>query len=244
MITAMAYAFHPANIVRELTQVSKWGQWFIPLCSALIVYLCFTWGSAWWEILSAVAGVFCVVLVADRKLTNFFWGLLNCSLYGLTSYHNGFYGDMSLNWLLYVPFQFMGLAAWYKSTVDEEVISKRLALSETVVTLFALLISWIVLGSILVTFNGNHPFIDASNVVLSIAATILMWRCYREQWVCWMMVNITGITMWGLNAYHGNGEGVAALAMWVAFLINSSYGFYSWTKASKEIGQVSGFKTT
>ena len=234
MIKALLYAFNPTNVVKELGQVSKWGQWFIPLCSAIIVYLCFTWGSAWWEILSAVAGVFCVVLVADRKMTNFFWGLISCSLYGLTSYYNGFYGDMTLNWLLYVPFQFLGLAAWYGTTKNDEVISKRLKLNEAIVSSFVAVVCWTVLGSILVGFGGNHAYIDASNVVLSIVATILMWKCYREQWVCWILVNITGITMWSLNAIHGNGEGIAALAMWVAFLVNSLYGFYSWTKASKE----------
>lgn len=234
MIKALSYAFNPVNIFKELGQLSKWGQWFAPLCSALIVYLCFTWGSAWWEILSAVAGVICVVLVADRKLTNFFWGLLNCSLYGLTSYFNGFYGDMSLNWLLYVPFQFIGLAAWYKATNDDVVISKSMGLNESVVTAFGILIGTIVLGSILVSFGGNHPYIDAANVVLSIVATVLMLNRYREQWLCWIMVNVSGISMWGLNAYHGNGEGIAALLMWCSFLINSIYGFYSWTKAMKE----------
>lgn len=231
MIKALSYAFNPANIFKELGQLSKWGQWFAPLCSALIVYLCFTWGSAWWEILSAVAGVICVVMVADRKLTNFFWGILNCSLYGLTSYYNGFYGDMSLNWFMYVPFQFIGLAAWYAATNGEEVISKSLKLNGAVVTAFGILIGTIMLGSILMSFGGNHPFIDASNVVLSVVATVLMLKRYREQWVCWIMVNVSGITMWGLNAYHGNGEGIAALAMWCAFLINSVYGFYSWSKS-------------
>ena len=37
---------------------------------------------------------------------------------------------------------------------------------------------------------------DATNVVLSVAATILMAKRYTEQWLCWILVNISGIAMW------------------------------------------------
>lgn len=233
-MNAILYAFNPVNIIRELFSIGRWGKSYIPICSALMIGLSLSWGSAWWEIVSAVTGVICVVLVAERKLTNFFWGLINCSLYGLTSYYSGFYGDMSLNWALYVPFQIAGLLAWYKnSDANDEVFAKRLGKRDMFVVAMGVAAAWMIGAYILTKINGAHPYADSANVVLSVAATILMWGRYREQWACWILVNLSGILMWGLKAYYGGGVGDPALLMWVAFLANSIYGYWSWTKASR-----------
>lgn len=230
---ALRYAFNPINVYSELCSVfrtSAWGRWYIPLCSVLIVYLSLSWGSAGWEILSAVSGVFCVVLVAERKITNFFWGLINCSLYGLTSYYNSFYGDMSLNWFLYVPFQFLGLWSWYQASSTEDVPARVLKVNQLLSLVVGVIGSTALVGTTLSLLNGAHPYVDASNVVLSILATILMWQRFSEQWLCWILVNVTGIAMWTLNLLHGQGEGLPALLMWVAFLVNSVYGYYTWRR--------------
>lgn len=234
-MNAILYAFNPVNIIRELFSVGRWGICYIPVCAAIMVGLSvWSWGSAWWEIVSAVSGVICVVLVAERKLTNFFWGLINCSLYGLTSYYSGFYGDMTLNWLLYVPFQIAGLLAWYKhSNGNDEVIAKRLKRNELIVLAIVVGLCWYGVTEILMRAGGEHPYADSANVVLSIAATVLMWGRYREQWACWILVNLTGILMWGLKAWYGTGAGDPALLMWCAFLVNSIYGYWTWSKASR-----------
>lgn len=201
---------------------------------AFMAWMSVMWGSSWWELISAMSGAVCVFLVADRKISNFAWGLVNCSLYGLTSYYNGFYGDMSLNWALYVPFQFIGLYMWFNHTsTDEGVAARNLGRAQllklVVVTVLAILCG----KSILEFVNGNHPLFDSANVVLSIVATVLMAGRYTEQWGCWILVNLTGIAMWGLNLYHGTGEGIAALSMWLVFLANSVYGYWSWYRNAR-----------
>lgn len=227
--------FNPRNIVLELMSLSTWGRWFAPITSVLIIYLCIQWGSTWWETLSAVAGVLCVVLVADRKLTNFFWGLINCSLYGLTSYYNSFYGDMSLNWLIYVPFQFIGLYMWHRNTdLDNSVETKKLDWMQLTACGFIVVGCTFIGYVILESLNGNHPVADSSNVVLSLMATVLMAFRFREQWMCWILVNLTGIWMWYANI-ASDGAPIAPLLMWVAFLINSCYGYYSWSKEQRSL---------
>lgn len=59
---------------------------------ATIVGLSVYWGDTWYGMLSAFSGVMCVVLVAEKRLSNFGWGLINCSLYGFISYQNGYFG--------------------------------------------------------------------------------------------------------------------------------------------------------
>lgn len=59
--------FSPAWVIRDLCSLSTWGTWFLVVASILIGWISFSWGSASWEVLSAVSGVICVVLVAERK---------------------------------------------------------------------------------------------------------------------------------------------------------------------------------
>ncbi len=225
--------FNPRNILLELLTLSTWGRWFAPITSILIIYLSIQWGSTWWEILSAVSGVLCVVLVADRKLTNFFWGIINCSLYGLSSYNNSFFGDMSLNWFIYIPFQFIGLYMWYRNTDGDNSVEANALGMFQLAACAAIVVGCVFIGYVILdSLNGNHPIADSSNVVLSLMATVLMAFRFREQWMCWIMVNLTGIWMWYSNI-EADGAPIAPLLMWVAFLVNSCYGYYSWSKQQR-----------
>lgn len=229
----LSNAFNPINIVRELGTVGLWGRFFIPICSVLMVVLSIQWGSTWWQILSTLSGVVCVVLVAERKITNFAWGLINCSLYGLMSYQSSFYGDATLNWLLYVPFQFLGMYAWTKNAVDDGTVKARsLDIVSILYWASGIMVGIVLVDYILTEVKGSHTFFDASNVVLSIAATILMYRCYSAQWICWILVNISGIMLWW-NSIQSTSPDIAGLMMWIFFLANSIYGYIVWRKNAK-----------
>lgn len=202
---------------------------------ATIVGLSIYWGDTWYGMLSAFSGVMCVVLVAEKRLSNFAWGLINCGLYGFISYQNGFFGDMTLNWVVYVPFQFIGFYLWNKSLQDDiEVTSKSLHWVD--VFNLSMLVAFLVYTGykVLSFYGGNHPVLDSFNVVLSLVATVLMAKRYAEQWLCWILVNLSGIAMWVQTTLTNGGEGVATLIMWSAFLINSIYGYYRW-KSTAEI---------
>lgn len=226
--------FNPVNIFNDLKGLSMWGRWFAPIASILLVYLSIQWGNPWWGIVSAVAGVLCVVLVADRRLTNFFWGIINCALYGLISYNNNLWGEMTLNWVIYLPFQFIGLYYWSKATYDDDtVVAKNLTWIQrggvVVVALGAIYVG----ERILIAKGGAHPILDSAIVVLSILATVLMAKRYSEQWICWIAVNVCAITLWTLRLQAGSDDGIAMLLMWIAFLVNSVYGAWSWYKEAK-----------
>jgi nicotinamide mononucleotide transporter len=139
---------------------------------------------------------------------------------------------MSLNWFFYVPFQFIGFYIWSKSmniADDNELEVKSLSDKGVLVLSMSLIGGIVLLGTVLSTNGGAHPATDASNVMLSIIATYLMAKGYREQWLCWIAVNVTGIAMWTMATVENQGPGLSSLAMWVAFFINSVYGLYRWS---------------
>lgn len=238
----LAKAFSPVQIVKDIQTLGTWGRVFIPLCCTLMLFLSYQWGSSWWQILMTLSGVFCVVLVAERKMTNYAWGLVNCSLYGLMSYQNGIYGDATLNWLIYIPFQFLGIYGWMSGSDNEgEVISRKLGFMGAIGWLVVFGIATYGLDHILTVVKGKHTIFDATNVVLSLIATVLMYYRYREQWVCWILVNLSGIALWKMNI-DTSGEGYSSLAMWVFFLANSIFGLCVWSWATLPIDKQDDIK--
>lgn len=214
---------------------------------------------------SAITGVICVVLVAKGKISNYVWGTVNCITYGYVAYYAGYYGDMIINLFYFLPFQLIGWIWWSKNlkagTKDQVKMRGMNPLQIVLVTIFGSISAALVgLG----LFNIDHWFVnymkrnvsiysyidtltgvkylgslgDASTEILQIIAQILMTLYYTEQWVMWIAVNIITILMWSA-VYLADPTSapwvIPTIIMWVAYLINSFYGLYNWSKESSVV---------
>ena len=83
-------------------------------------------------------------------------------------------------------------------------------------------------------FYSEQPWIDGASTSLSLVAQTLMTLRFSEQWFFWIVVNIITIVLWVTNLVQSiqmeavNFGSVAMIVMWVAFLINSIYGYIQW----------------
>lgn len=183
---------------------------------------------------SGVTGVICVFMVNMRKLSNYFWGFINVVLYGYVAYTASYYGDTMLNWLFYLPIQFIGAYMWSKSMSEDNMTSKKITSIYVLIGMVVGSIITVLLYShSLALMGGNLTTIDATTTTLSMLATFLMIKGYREQWVCWIMVNFLSIYMWSIN-FIDNETSFSVLIMWIMFLSNSVYGAYTWFNASND----------
>ena len=57
------------------------------------------------------------------------------------------------------------------------------------------------------------------------AGQLLMILRYREQWILWIALNILSIVLWAENP--------SMYLMFGAYLLNSVYGFYNWSRLQK-----------
>ncbi len=64
--------------------------------------------------IASVTGIICVVLVAKGMLLNYLFGIINVVAYGYISYQSKYYGEAMLNFLYYLPMQFVGFFMWQK----------------------------------------------------------------------------------------------------------------------------------
>ena len=180
--------------------------------------------------IAAISGIFCVVLCAKGRKSQYIWGLLNVIGYVIIAFINKYYGEVMLNALYYLPSQFIGYYLWNKNSNEEngDVKGKKLTLVQSVA-----LVGFIALGVfgyklVLDYLGGTGTLLDSASTVTSVVANALMMMRYREQWLLWIIIDAITVVMWLLV-----GDFIM-VTMWAVYLINAFYGYYNWTKIAKE----------
>ena len=181
-----------------------------------------------------LSGVFCVVLAAKGSILTYPAGVINTVGYAWLAYHNGLFGEVGLNLLFYFPMNVVGFLMW-KNHLENGLVKMRMMNGRAAALLtLACFITWAALGLSLSQLEGqNTPYIDAATNILSIAATLMMLRRYREQWAAYITLNVLSIIMWALRAADGSPDGPLMIAMWSAYLINAFYGWFNWSKGAR-----------
>jgi nicotinamide mononucleotide transporter len=186
--------------------------------------------------IAAVTGVVCVVLVARGNIFNYVFGVINVSLYAWISFKAGLYGDAALNFLYYLPMQFIGWYSWAGKRVNEEsatVVTKIMSFRQRGLLLLVSVSLTVSVAWILYLFSDPQPLKDASTTVLSVIAMFLMVRRFMEQWMLWVVVNIISIVMWSIAFTKGEAHSVLMIVMWVFYLLNSINGWITWLRLSR-----------
>ena len=182
------------------------------------------------DAVAAISGIFCVVLCAKGKRSQYIWGLFNILGYIIVAWIHRYYGEVMLNAIYYLPLQFIGYYLWSKNTnlEDEKVNGKKLNIKQSVILLMITGLGIIIYQFLLNHLGGTHPLLDSASTVISITANLLMVLRYREQWLLWIVIDVITVIMWY------NVKDYIMVTMWSVYLINAFYGYYNWTKMARE----------
>ncbi len=193
-------------------------------------------------IITTLAGILNVVLVAKGSIINYAFGIVNTILYTIIAYKAGYGGDFVTFLFYYIPLQFAGIYAWENHTQEDTNLEdvKRMNGEQIVVSIVILIvgtyITMLLLPLITNIFNmpiNELPFVDAFTTFAGIFAGILMLKRYAEQWYIWVFVNIGSVIMW-VRMLGTEETAVAMVVMWGAYLVNALYGVYNWRKMEVE----------
>lgn len=203
------------------------------------MYLFFAWDDTILGLITSISGMLCVVLVAKGKVSNYYFGIIQTGTYAYIAYGYGLYGEVMLNALFYFPLQFVGIYLWKQHTTDrkikgEDIQIKVLTKKGWIGTIVTFLAIFILYALLLKKLGGNVVWIDSATTTLSVIAQILMLKRYTQQWLFWIAVNVLSIVLWLKALILQGGNDVSMLVMWSAFLINSIYGYYNWSKVYKK----------
>lgn len=179
--------------------------------------------------MAAICGIFCVVLCAKGKKSQYIWGLFNVIGYIIIAFINKYYGEVMLNALYYLPSQFIGYYLWNrhenKETFDVE--GKKLNFKKTILLLLGTTILIILYKLVLDLLGGNNTILDSASTIISIVANSLMLFRYREQWLLWIIIDMITVIMWLLV------KDFVMVTMWFVYLVNAFYGYINWTKMAR-----------
>ena len=186
----------------------------------------------WYLIIDSIAsicGIFCVVLCAAGKKSQYFWGFINIAAYIVIAMVSKYYGQVMLNVLYYLPTQFIGLYVWNRHMNEEKgvVKSKRMSMKQILLFIIGTAICIVLYRVLLVRLEGNATWLDSTTFMISIIANALMVLRYREQWVLWIIVDVITVIMWIMAG------DLIMITMWSVYLINAVYGYYMWSKMNK-----------
>lgn len=181
------------------------------------------------DAIAAISGIFCVVLCAKGKKSQYIWGLLNIIGYVIIAWINKYYGEVMLNALYYLPSQFIGYYLWNKHSDQEDNLEgKKLSFWFSVILILIITICVYGYKMVLDLLGGTETLLDSASTVTSIVANALMMMRYREQWLLWIIIDAITVVMWLMVGDY------IMVTMWAVYLINAFYGYYNWTKIAKE----------
>jgi nicotinamide mononucleotide transporter len=216
---------------------SSFERTWLLLFTALNIGLFFAWDDSLIGLIASLTGMLCVILTAKGKISNYYFGIINCIAYAYVAYSQRYYGEVLLNILYYLPMSFVGIYCWKqhvnKKKTNDDVIVRWFTWKQQLMWLAITILGTLGVGLFLRYIQSDLPFIGAFTVILSIIAMILTVQRASEQWILWIIVDVVTVYMWFV-AFAADGGDVSMLVMWTAFLTNAIYGLYNWNKLAKE----------
>ena len=79
------------------------------------------------------------------------------------------------------------------------------------------------------------PILDSSTEVSQVLGQLLMVLAFAEQWIFWIVTNVITIIMWAIVIIADPSSiswALPTLIMWIAYLINSLYGWFMWKRGA------------
>ena len=186
---------------------------------------------------SGVAGVLCLVYGMKGRKISFLFGIVQCLAMTYIAWISHAYGSFAMD-IIYVISQPIGWFMWgqNEATRSFEPGTKRKIFAGAFA---AWIVGWIVLSML----EGQLPYFDSINFVVSLIAQLLYILKYKENWSLWIVVNIANLTYWSLltvqmlmgdNQIGTLGANLSQVALQVALLFNSVYANKVWASCEAD----------
>ena len=211
---------------------------------------------SWIEAIGTVAGLLCIWLASLEKIVNYAFGLVNVTLFAIIFFQIQLYASLLLQLFFFIA-NLYGWYAWSRQSSSQQALlhirwlprNKALAWFAVCMVAIVLMSVWIdpvfafltrIAVNVMQALGMNvampdlqpdaFPFWDASMMVLSIVAMILMTRKYVENWLLWTVVNVISVVIFAL-------QGVWAMALeYLILTFIAVNGSRMWMKSAHERG--------
>lgn len=187
--------------------------------------------------ISGVAGVIALVLGMKGRKICFIFGTIQCLAMTYIAWISHAYGSFAMD-IIYVISQPIGWVMWGKDQATHS-FEKSTRYKIFAGAFFAWIIGWIILAEL----EGQLPYFDSINFVVSLIAQLLYILKYKENWSLWIVVNVANLTYWtiltvqmmtGDNEIGTMGSNMSQVALQIALLFNSVYANKVWASGEAD----------
>lgn len=205
---------------------SKYFDYGFILFGVLLQVICFLFTKD--NLLSFICGLsgaINVVLCSQRKLSFYLFAYIQMFTYIIIICQQHLWGELIEN-IFYVVTTTIALFIWIKNynKEEKEVETQKLTKNGWIIYCSITIIGTILLYIILLHTNDPKPFLDAVSTVPAFIGQFLLMFRYREQWIMWLVVDITTLILW---ISIGN---IFMVMQYVFWIINCIYGYIKWSK--------------
>ena len=196
------------------------------LFGVLLQVICFLFtGDAWLSFICGLSGAINVVLCSQRKMSFYFFAYIQMFTYIVIIFQQHLWGELIEN-IFYFVTTTMALFMWLKHYNKEEKVveANQLSFKGWVLNGIILVVCTILLYIVLLHTNDPEPFLDSISTVPAFMAQILLMMRYREQWILWLIVDVSSLVLW-INV----GD-IFMVMQFVFWTLNCIYGFVKWSK--------------
>ncbi len=188
---------------------------------------------------AALFGSISNLLATKKNSINYFFGIFHVILYGGIAFYNQVYGDFFLNFVIFLPLEFIGWRKWFKKEQENTsfLYAKKLSFRSWLKVIIGLSLLLVITSWILYLLGDDVFMLDALSNSTSILGIILMVLYYREQWWVWFIVNIISTLLWiqvliiSIANHNLNYMAITMALMWSFYTVNSIIGIFRWKKA-------------
>ncbi|WP_125574227.1 nicotinamide riboside transporter PnuC [Levilactobacillus huananensis] len=187
--------------------------------------------------ISGIGGVLCLVYGMKGRKISFIFGLIQCLAMTYVAWISHAYGSFAMD-IIYVISQPIGWVMWGHDEATRG-FSPQVRRWVFLGAFVAWGIGWVVLAAL----NGQLPYFDSINFVVSLIAQVLYILKFKENWSLWIVVNVANVIYWsiltgqllmGASTVGSLGANLSQVALQVALLFNAVYANRVWARGEAD----------
>ncbi len=184
------------------------------------------------ETAGVVTGILCVYLAAKNKIWSWPLAIISVLIYVVIFTEARLYADAGLQ----IYFLIMNVYGWYfwsrKPDQQLKVPVIRISLKESLISLIAVVVFTIVLGTFLYQgTDASFPYLDSFCTACSLVAQLLLARKIIENWLIWIFVDIIYVGIYISKDLH------LTAGMYALYVIIATIGYIDWKKELRSYNQ-------
>ena len=184
--------------------------------------------QTWLEIIGVITGLLCVYLAARNNIWNWPFAIISVGIYIFIFFNSRLYADMGLQ------FYFMGMNiyGWYywshKPATEKKIPVLRITKKEIILSVIAIVIFTIFLGSVLKYTPASYPYLDSFCTACSLIAQVLLARKVLENWLIWVFADIIYVCVYIFKHLD------LTAVMYAIYVAIAVFGYIDWKKEYKK----------